>query len=267
MNVPLTNIEKIIKYFDGDLNPKEVDEFEDHLLHDKNFQKDFIMVKELLDNLGEPEPNIFNKSLATFLLAFKEHENIKSTIENEMENTKYLYPMPYRWYHKLYKAAAIIIAIIGLTFILFQIVHNRTVNTEKLFTQYYKPYKLNIQSRSVGEHLKNLQRAFDAYSNKDYRLAINYFDSVNLDNTVLFYKGISNIECRKMTVAINCFESELMNPSSMYIAQTHWYLALIYLRLNQISIARIHLKWLVTNIKYNSYYGNLASSILIDLKK
>ncbi len=231
MNQHLNNIEKIIKYLDGDLTPVEVEEFEFQLYTDESLQKDFIIVKEIEDSLrdlvGCGNSDI---SLKSVRMAFEESDNLQYGIEK----TKLLFPTPNRWYHQLYKVASIIVIVFTTAFILNQILTNRSVNTEKLFAKYYQPFQKEF-IRSSGPEC---------------------------DNTLLFYKAVSNLEYGRYNVALNNFNQLMSQDKNSYYIESSWYVALIWLKLNRPAYAKPYLNWLVYN---DRYYGKKASLVLMEL--
>lgn len=257
MNPQINNIEKIIMYLDGDFTSKEIDDFEEQLFYDNSLIEDFIYIKEIEDSLRDTNIEEFKQSLRRVHMAFIEYEYV----QNKIDNMKFIVPIS-RWYHKLYRVAAVFIVIVGLSFILAQILSEHPTRTEKIFSEYYQPFQKN-PVRSIGNHAKNLHLAFDAYDNKQYEVAINYFDKVlTVDSTILFYKGISSVECGRYNMALVSFNQLMGDSTNPYYTHSVWYIALTWLKLNKPENAKPHLKWLIKN---DRYYSKKASLILKEL--
>jgi len=255
----LYNIEKIIKYLDNDYSEKEIAEFEEQLISDDSLVNDLLYIKDLEEELKDINFEEFVQSLLRVHFAYKEYEYV----ENHLENLKYMMPSRNKWYQSLFKVAAIFIAILGLTFIITQILSLHPSRTEKIFAQYYQPFQKN-PVRSIENHAKNVHLAFNAYNNKQYQVAINYFDRVlTLDSTILFYKGISSIECGRYQNAIVSFKQLMGDSTNPYYTNSVWYVALTWIKLNKPENAKPHLKWLIKN---DRYYGKKASVILKELE-
>jgi hypothetical protein len=263
MNPRLTNIETIIKYINGDLVKEDISDIYMQLSKYKSFTEYFVTVIEIEDSLKDNNLEEFIQTLRKVHVAYK-----KSEFESSHKaGVNFSLPARSSRFRRWYKVAAFVLAILGLIFAMHHIINQKTTKNEKLFSQYYSPYNLNANYRSAGENNKSLQKAYDAYAKKDFRLANEYFNKLDeLNSSVLFYKAISYIECGKLDQAADCLEKELKNSESIFKAQSHWYLALTFLKLNQSENACTHLKWLVKNIQYNNYYGRMANTILTGLK-
>ena len=78
----------------------------------------------------------------------------------------------------------------------------------------------------------------EAYSMKDYPRAYELLDRVkDLDDEILFYKGVSALGSLKFLAAKEIFLSLDMDDSGKYYQQIRWYLALSYWQLNEIDAA------------------------------
>lgn len=193
---------------------------------------------------------------------------INSNAHHELENFNIAMPSRDRWYHKFIKIGLFFFVIVTTVFIINQIlVAQRKNKAQELFAQYYQPYQLNYQVRSAEVSEINLQQAYQEYDKKNFSQAIALFDKVmRTDNTLQFYKGISNIESGKLNEAVKVLEESLENKSNTYFSQTHWYLSLAFLKLNQPEKAKLHLLWLLKNLEIDNIYRNNASAVLSELK-
>jgi tetratricopeptide (TPR) repeat protein len=160
-------------------------------------------------------------------------------------------------------AAAIIVISIGIGTVLKLGVFSTQVDSELIFNQYYATYQVDFQNRSDEAVVQNLYLAFLAYEGKEYDKAIELFNKVSEgDATIImayFYKGISCIEISDYKQAIESFNKVLANKNNPYFAQSRWYSALTWIKLNNINSAKEHLEWLIKN---DRYYGSKAKEIL-----
>jgi hypothetical protein len=249
-------------YLDGDLNSKEALEFEELLKYDAALNEEFNFAIEIEAYSRDKKAKKFRESFLKAHLLYNEYEYVNQEINKTSLNL--FMPEVKKSYIRLYKVASILISIFVFALIITQIFSINLTMSEKLFAQYYQPYQ-NIPIRFVKCHENNLQFAYIAYENKQYREAINYFDKVlNFDNTVNFYKGISSIECKDFNSALNCFKQVLSNPLSPYYVDANWYIALTWLKLDKPENAKVHLNWLLQN---DRYYKEKAFAILKELNK
>jgi tetratricopeptide (TPR) repeat protein len=261
-----SNIERMIMYLDGDLNSKEALEFEELLKYDVALNEEFNFAIELEAYFRDKRGEKFRESFLKAHLLYNEYEYVNQEI-NKTNPNLFMREVK-KSYIRLYKVASILVFFFVSAVIITQLFSINLTRNEKLFAQYYQPYEGHYFNIAVISHIKNLQTAIIAYRDKQYRTAIEYFDKVmDLDNPVIFYKGISSIECKDYNLALNCFSQVLNNPSSPYYAQARWYMALTWLKLDMPDNAKIHLEWLKQNICYNHYYGEKASVLLKELDK
>jgi tetratricopeptide (TPR) repeat protein len=254
----VSNTERVIKYLDGELSEVEVLEFEKLLKSDPDLSKELNFVKDI-------EKCFQDKSLETFKSSLQRaRQNFVESEQSQKGRTRVLIPELKRYS----RIAAVVLILITSVVAVVHILSLKPNRNEKLFTQYFQPYQGDVSSRSDANAVTNLQFAFQAYNNKQYHEAISLFDKVLAsDNSMLrvcFYKGISSIECGDFMLALNSFKQVTSNLSSPYYAQSRWYMALTWLKLNKPENAKLHLEWLIQN---DSYYGKKASAILAELNK
>jgi tetratricopeptide (TPR) repeat protein len=162
-----------------------------------------------------------------------------------------------------YAAAAVLIIFIGVGGILKYNVFSSSVDSETIFNQYYQTYQSDLTNRSDESLVQNLYLAVLAYEGKEYDKAIELFSKVSdSDESIImahFYKGISCIEISDYKQAIESFNKVLVNINNPYFAQSHWYSALTWIKLNNMNSAKVHLEWLIKN---DRHYSLKAKEIL-----
>lgn len=108
--------------------------------------------------------------------------------------------------------------------------------TTELFASYYEPYENLIISRGEGDDII-LKRAMDAYDNHNYQRAVSllqpYLEANPNERSAALYLGIAQMELSNYGEA----ESQLMEALNdpLYQQQADWYLALLYLRMDDVS--------------------------------
>ena len=231
------NSETIIKYIDGELDSKENLEFENNLKSDKDFKIYFNAAIEVDFYLKDKDSQLLRNTIKKVHKKFN-----KVNLKKDVNNVRKLFPS----IKNIYKIAGILIFLIGLTYSLTKVISKKIKSSKNLFSKYYEPYQKNISNRYAGIHMTNIHMAFQAYKNRQYKTAIDYFDKVlSMDSTVLFYKGVASIECGDYITALNSFIQLTGDSTNQYYIQSHWYMALTWLKLNQPENAKRHLKWLI----------------------
>jgi len=248
--------EKILKYMNGELDDKESNEIKLFLESNKYILEEYQKIDEIELLLKDKESHLFRNAINKVVANF----NKMHFARKNPKNSRTLFP-EIKMYYRIAAACLIIIVTVFTTYYLFSV---KTQKPENLFSKYYEPYQKSISNRSAANHITTLQLGFQAYKNRNYQTAISYFDKVlSMDSTVLFYKGIASIECGDYISALNSFIQLTGDSSCQYNIQSHWYIALTWLKLEHPENAKSHLKWLIQN---NRYYGNKAKSILKDIE-
>ena len=152
---------------------------------------------------------------------------------------------------------AFVFLIIGVpTYLLFL---NQPTGSE-LYTDYYTPYEHVLSTRGSSD--EGLNKAMLLYESKDFKGANAQFDSLLAATPgfyeLNFYRGITHIELENYDSAIRDLEA-VLDQNSTLSNQAEWYLALIYLKENNV----LESKKLLKNIaKNNKLYSSKAEAIL-----
>lgn len=108
--------------------------------------------------------------------------------------------------------------------------------TTELFASYYEPYENLIISRGEGDDII-LKRAMDAYDNQNYQRAVSllqpYLEANPNEMSAALYLGIAQMELSNYGEAESHLMEALNDP--LYQQQADWYLALLYLRMDEVS--------------------------------
>lgn len=154
-------------------------------------------------------------------------------------------------------AGLIIVASIGL-------LTNRKMTNDEIMEHYYMPYEAESSLRS-GESSSNLDfsLALEYYNIHDYRNAAIYFRKVlqnepgNMQSALL--NGISNFEIQNYPEASGSFRKVIDDNNSFYIDHAQWYLALCYIKTDEMEKA---VEQLAIIEKSRTIYRKRAGKIL-----
>ncbi len=107
-------------------------------------------------------------------------------------------------------------------------------SSSELFASYYAPYENHIVSRGDGDDVI-LERAMSAYDNQNYQRAASllqpYLEANPDERSVALYLGIAQMEISNYGAAETHLIEALNDP--LYQQQADWYLALLYLRMDE----------------------------------
>jgi tetratricopeptide (TPR) repeat protein len=153
-----------------------------------------------------------------------------------------------------YAVAASVVLAIGIFGVIKYSAYYPGKNYEDIFYQYYQPYPISYQSRNVQDDTNEnlIHLAVQAYENKEFYKAITLFSNIETsipDCTLMaaFYKGVACIEISDYKNAIQSFNKVIVAPYNTYTANAHWYIALTWLKLNNVEESKKHLSWLINN--------------------
>jgi len=144
----------------------------------------------------------------------------------------------------------------------------RHLSNDQIFKQYYKSYDELSSSRSSEAGVnKDYDKGMKYYTVHDYSNAALYFSKVLTNDpgnmTSEMYYGTSNFEINNYPEAKSSFSKVIDNNNNLFIEDARWYLALCYIRTNEIKKAVSQL----SDIKNSrSIYSKDAGKILKWLK-
>ena len=202
-----------------------------------------------------------------------EIQEIKSYIRNSMTlNEKENLNRWRRAFKPGSKSFILVVAVIAAVvfavgFILININFTRS-NPEELFLSYYAPLtSINTVMRSADSNsIEGYQRAIELYQQGDYNLAAEKFSEIYLENdyyiSARFFEGISRIELAQYDSAISLLNEVVSQPCE-YNTDTHWYLALLYLRTGKTELAIPYFEELSGSY---GYYAERVGEILRKLE-
>ena len=158
-------------------------------------------------------------------------------------------------------AAAIagLIIISSITFF-----ETRHITNDEIINQYYKSYDgVSISRSSQTAASNDYSTGLEYYNIHDYKNAALYFskslniDPENMESTMLY--GTSSFEVNNYPEAQRSFTKVIDNNNNLFLEDAEWYLALCYVRTNDMKKASDELK-VIKNSR--SIYSKNAAKIL-----
>lgn len=238
--------ELINGYFESSLSEGQLTEFEELLKTDTEFNSAFELEKELQLALKKGE----RKEIKELFSSLNETE--------EKSNSKVISMRP--WF-----VAASIALIVGLGSWLF-FFNNPDLNTNQLYAANFTPYENVVHPIERGNQLEDLlSRAFTAYEDEKYGEALQLFKELNVkqnDAYIDFYEAIVLMQLNKHQEAIPLLKNYIQNNGELK-DRAHWYLALTYLKLDDVSNSKAELEKL---LELGSFKKNTTEELLEDLE-
>lgn len=245
------NFDRIEDFLDGGLSDDQLKEFEKDLLNDPDLQMELDLHQEVDEAIMENDIMDLRSKLEAIETPPKEQEKRK-----------------FKYLTKWNIVAASLALFIGLGSLMFLVNNKSSYSNEKVYSNYYKPYKMVVNTRSADANIDNmLVTALKSYEARDYHTALALFkqildkDSTNITSN--FYSGISNLEINEYGKANKNFTRVIKHKNNLFIEQSEWYLGFCYLMTNERDKA---IKQFNTIARGNSFYKAKAQEILSKLE-
>jgi tetratricopeptide (TPR) repeat protein len=240
---------KIIEnYLEGNLELAEKLEFEKMLVIDKDLSGEIKLHKEVNDAIRDDELFEFRQKVNDVVNSISSKITLFTTFSGKLIK---------------YPVAASIILLIAIS--LWQVLS--LDSPEKIFSDYYEPYPPDISTRSINTTNDKIQLACLLYQEGDYNKSYHILKAFLLmdpDNQAAsFYLGLNAIELANYNTAIAELRKIESDKTTPFSVNARWYLALTYLKTNNVSEAR---KCLSQIVKDGNYYSEKAGKILRKLK-
>jgi tetratricopeptide (TPR) repeat protein len=235
--------ELLYHYFSNSLTKDQELLFNKLIKEDDEFKKQF----EFENNIKRVAKEKRHKDLRSKLSQFEDTVKIKST--DTKSSFTYL------------KIAASIVILITASWFGYQNVFN--INYENLYSENYTYYPNTVYSITRSDSVNSLEReAFVAYEAKDYQLALEKFNTVKNKDYFDFYKAQSYLNLNQYENAKHLFET-IIETNKKFIAESHWFIALVYIKEENKAKALEYLDLLVEN---HSYKTEEAQALIKALK-
>lgn len=230
--------EIIDQYLNQQLSGDQLDAFEAKLNNDPDFKKEIEMqafIHRGANKLGQDEMHAKLKKIRAEVL----HTPAKKTEEPKAKVVPLGQKKKIRSLLRWGMAAAIALAIGASIYI---IANHQTMSTDDLYANYYQPYTEEITVRGDNTNA-SVQEVTQLYKDKKYREALPAFLrllAAEPDNAELqLVVGICQLELDNFDKASQSFSS-VTNP--LYKDQAQWYLAMTFLKQNDLASAGTILK-------------------------
>ncbi|SHI55051.1 tetratricopeptide repeat protein [Pseudozobellia thermophila] len=160
--------------------------------------------------------------------------------------------------------AASIVFLVGISaWLLF--FNSTGIDTEALYNTHFSPYENVVHPIERGEQLEDLKtKAFTAYEEGDYALALSLFKDLqdkSNDDYIKFYEAIALMQLNKHSDAVALLETYIRSDGELK-NRAEWYLALSYLRLDQVDKSTSLLKNVAD---HNGFKAKEARKLLEEL--
>ena len=208
----------IEKYLLQEMSVGEIKKFEKLIQEDADLRRELSLRKRIDEAISEDD-----------IMALRDTLNV---ITSERIGNNQISFIKRR--KKVLSIAAAIIIFISLS---LSFLFPTSQSSDKIFESYYTTYPAlaNIRSINNSEQLEIfLNRAFEFYENKDYKSASEGFKKVlNMDDRNIiaqFYFALCEFEENNLKESEKYFTILIQNNDHLFWEQSHWYLAMLYLK-------------------------------------
>lgn len=245
-----TDIEVIEKYIDGELEGKELLDFEQLLSTNPGIKREYELSMEINNSIAEDDVMDLRETLDYMYTEEKAVQRIPTVF------TK-------RKFYYAAASAALLIAAGGVATRLL----NPSMDSESVFEKYYQPYEVTVTYRSGNTEVDRLLlNALEFYEEKDYDQALVLFEEIlqnrKKDMAISLYSGISYMEEEKYQKATTSFNHIISDNDNLFIEQAKWYLSMCYLKTEKTDKAKEVLHQIIDE---ESYYKEQALKVLKDI--
>lgn len=227
--------ELVIRYIGDQLKPEEKKKFEADLL-----------INGLLKEEYE------NQKVMNTMLADETLHNLYDTVNNVEEELEKEEIGRRRRMYIWYGAAASVLILFTLSFLL-PITRKDGIG-ETLYAENYKTASSIVSNRSVPEDLLPLETALKAYDKLQFSNSSQLFEehlkTEPKNISAQFYLGLSYMELNKIEDAILHLKLFTELETNVYSDQAHWYLALCYLKIENMNEAKVILNQIVAKSQF-----------------
>jgi len=225
--------ELLYLYFSDGLKPSQKVLFDELLENDTVFKEQFDFEKNIKK-----------------VIDFEEDDKLKNKLnqfEQEISATKPEQNSGFNW-----RVAASIIILLGSGWFSYNTFF--TTNYEELYNTNYQEYPNTEFAITRSDTLNSIERkAFVAYEAQDYENAVKFFEKLSNNSQkpyLNFYRAQAYLKAGSIDNAKILF-STIIKDNLKFVAESHWYLAMIALKEKDKKAAKKQLNLLVTNYTYN----------------
>ena len=243
------------RYIGGELPDEEQIAFEKQLRHDLELQQELQFQHKLHAMIADTEVIQLKQQLDTIYA--EQYTPWLRTISAKASKNR-----------KLILRVTALAASLAIIFGSITTLVNSEQTGQQLFDDYYTSAEISMSFRSAADQIDvDLRNAMQLYENNQYSEAIVLFEKVlQEDNSRIglnLYAGISNLEIEQYDKANKNFQSIIDKKPNAFVESAEWYLALAYLRTDEMDKAREVLTGIVNR---DGYFRKDAKKILRKLK-
>jgi len=229
------HIDLIERYLYDDLTQVELDEFNDLLREDPEFNKLFYEMDHLLDGIRRSaKQTTVEEKLARLEEALPEKTESK-------EQVRILPVISFKDFKNNYKMAiaATLSLLLVSTIVITNLNSNK--NPDDLFVQYFKTYE-NIGGIERGKSdVERLQYAMIEYDKGNYERSIQIFEQIEISDENKFeiwlYGGNAYLSLNRLNEAKNSFNN-IIEANFEFVNDAKWYLSLCYIKEGNVELAK-----------------------------
>ena len=230
----------IEKYLSNALDKKEVKVFKSRLL-DPEFEEEVQLYQRMSNASLEIERDGLKKT-------FKEWDN--SSNQKQVGNLRIF---------RLWPVAASVLLLIGLSTIWY--ISDKSINSNQIFEQYYQPFDNLIDpiSKSVEDRNPSISQLYELGQFQ------NTLSKQVTDSLQAFYKTLALIELDRVQEVIPVLITYANQKSFRFREAAQWYLALSYLKLDELNKVNELLQKIVDTPEHD--FNQVASKVLDRINK
>jgi TolA-binding protein len=251
----MEQLEKIIKYLDGEVIGTEKESFEQELATDNKLKEKLELVKEVNAALADEDLSNFIAKIKDINASLNQESASKS---NHVDDTKKTSAFLIK---KRYLSAAAVLLIFAISSIFY--LNFSGPKNEKIFDQFYEKYESSVITRSNNSETNDLIIAIQLYDRGKYTEAITrltvLLEQDNTNTTARFFIGLSYMETKSYTKAITNFSAIIAEKDTAFVEHAEWYMALCYVRINHMKQASELLNQIATG---SSFYKIKAVDLM-----
>ncbi|PKV51770.1 hypothetical protein ATE84_3868 [Aquimarina sp. MAR_2010_214] len=258
----MNDLEREIQlYLYGEMTPEQKMVFEEKMNANPQLQKDVTTYQEMHTIYNDTDWNITEEHTAknpkvVAYEAFLKSEKGKA-IANSIKNTEkgYFQDKSTSGIKKWIRYGVSIAAVFAIGFFVFY-QYNSDIDSKSLYAE-YKNWN-DLPSLTLRDENTALATAEKLFRNQKYQEALAIFlahqpvESKNLNPQILMYTGITQLELDQNETALKTFEI-LLHSNTLDASKANWYLALTYLKMDDVNKAKERLQIIIDSPKNNQY--------------
>jgi tetratricopeptide (TPR) repeat protein len=230
----MTKEELLYHYFSNGLTTEQEKQFDELLENDIEFKKRFEF-EQNLKHVIKKEKHVQLKALLN---------DVEDNLKQQNNSSKITF---FNW-----KIAASIVVLLGLGWFGYNSFFS--IDFDDLYSSNFQEYPNTVYTITRSGDENTLEReAFVAYETQNYQIAIDKFNAINESDKkdyFDFYIAQSYLKLDNIQNAKDLFK-EVIVSNTQFVAEAHWYLALISIKEKDNANASMYLKKLISKYDYN----------------